>query len=314
MDRTYLPSRSLASSVVLHFLTTANKVPASFVSPLPLYFAACGYAHSGRVIFACCWSSPSYFEAMIVDGAAPFSTHCSRAASTLCCGSSKFSCPTCSERVRARAAVAVLHARHHVKAHERIRVVLPHLRDDSVVIVHRVQRRNRRIIPAVIHNQFSAPRFEWPQIRIGRVQRACSFFVGGFQSASSRKGFVIPVGFFIHHVREISDPEERHQALGRSRAGDPESPAALAHPPRRANSRGRSRVPSNHAVRRKSSSTPRLAARSGTCRYLRQPCTGSSPDRSGTAADHSEFRRARRRARRKLSVRPPRSPEFSPAE
>src|SRR5436190_7471927 len=42
---------------------------ASFRSPLPLYSAACGYGHSGRV------SVPALFFPIIVSGATPFSTH-----------------------------------------------------------------------------------------------------------------------------------------------------------------------------------------------------------------------------------------------
>ena len=67
-----------------------SKFAASFGSPLPLYFAASGYGHRGRVIFACVGSWPSNFEAIIIDGAVAFSTHCSKDASTLCCGSSNF--------------------------------------------------------------------------------------------------------------------------------------------------------------------------------------------------------------------------------
>src|SRR5215469_9730278 len=71
------------------------KFAASFVSPLPWYVAVCGYTHNGRVITRCCRSCPTYFEAMIVDGAVPFSTQCSRAAAMLCVGSVYESSPTC---------------------------------------------------------------------------------------------------------------------------------------------------------------------------------------------------------------------------
>src|SRR5579864_1688653 len=85
-----------------HFSATAGRDPAhffgrshskfaaSFGSPLPLYFAACGYGHRGRVIFACVRSWPSNFDAIIIDGAVAFSTHCSKDAWTLRCGSSNF--------------------------------------------------------------------------------------------------------------------------------------------------------------------------------------------------------------------------------
>src|SRR5258707_4866016 len=44
-----------------------SKFAASFGSPLPLYFAACGYGHRGRVIFACVRSWLSNFDAIIID-------------------------------------------------------------------------------------------------------------------------------------------------------------------------------------------------------------------------------------------------------
>src|SRR5215472_3875262 len=81
------PLARLGVTLTIYFFPWHSKFPASFVSPLPLYFAACGYTHSGRVITACCRSGPVYFEAIIVSGATPFSTHCSRAAFILCVGS-----------------------------------------------------------------------------------------------------------------------------------------------------------------------------------------------------------------------------------
>ncbi len=111
-----------SSAAAYYFPASHTKFAASFVSPLPLYFAACGYAHSGRVIFGCCLSSPAYFEAMIVPGAVPFSTHCSRARIHAVLRIVESQLADLPERVRARPTVAVLHARHHVEAHERIRV------------------------------------------------------------------------------------------------------------------------------------------------------------------------------------------------
>ena len=76
---------------------------------------------------------------------------------------------------------------NHVKAHERICVALSYLRDDTLIIVDRVDRRNRRIIPPVIHNQLPAASLEWLQIRVGRVQGARSFLLCGLQPSSSVK-------------------------------------------------------------------------------------------------------------------------------
>lgn len=62
------------------------KLAASVVSPVPLYLATCGYGHKGRVITG--WvPSFSYFGVIIMAGATPFSTHCSSARYTSCCGS-----------------------------------------------------------------------------------------------------------------------------------------------------------------------------------------------------------------------------------
>src|SRR5215471_7389416 len=72
-----------------HLLPGAQtKFAASFVSPLPLYFATCGYGHSGRVNFTpFVGLSSAYFVATIDEGAIPFSTHRSRASCILRCGS-----------------------------------------------------------------------------------------------------------------------------------------------------------------------------------------------------------------------------------
>jgi hypothetical protein len=46
-----------------------SKFTASFGSPLPLYFAACGYGHRGRVIFVCVGSWSSNFDATMIETA-----------------------------------------------------------------------------------------------------------------------------------------------------------------------------------------------------------------------------------------------------
>src|ERR1700687_3454155 len=85
----FRPSQNSCAILFAHlFPVTHTKLPASFVSPLPLYFAICGYGQSGRVIFTPFAGSPlSYFVATIAFGAIPFSTHCSSASSTLRCAS-----------------------------------------------------------------------------------------------------------------------------------------------------------------------------------------------------------------------------------
>src|SRR5712691_2743388 len=73
-----------------HFFSGAHaKLAASLVSPEPLYLAICGYGHRGRVNLTPCAGSRSFtnFVAMILSGAIPFSTHCSRARRRLRCGS-----------------------------------------------------------------------------------------------------------------------------------------------------------------------------------------------------------------------------------
>src|SRR5271155_4731857 len=73
-----MQSGTAASTPRVYSGATHAKLAASFVSPLPLYLATCGYAHSGRVI---CTSAPgpdpAYFVAMIAAGVDPLSTHCS---------------------------------------------------------------------------------------------------------------------------------------------------------------------------------------------------------------------------------------------
>src|SRR5215510_10293895 len=50
------------------------KFAASFVLPLPLYLATCGYGHSGRVLSTCPLVE---CDATICAGFLPCSTHCS---------------------------------------------------------------------------------------------------------------------------------------------------------------------------------------------------------------------------------------------
>src|SRR5205823_1387914 len=74
--------RKIGCATRLQFVPAAqSKLSARFGSPVPLYFAACGYGHSGRVMPAS-WeeAGPAEFVvATTLDGATPFSTQSSSA-------------------------------------------------------------------------------------------------------------------------------------------------------------------------------------------------------------------------------------------
>ena len=61
------------------------------------------------------------------------------------------------KRVRAHAAGAVLHPRHHEQSREVVGVLGAHLLLHGRVVVDRVVRLNQLIVPAVIHDQLAAP-------------------------------------------------------------------------------------------------------------------------------------------------------------
>ena len=67
--------RNLGVHDVRYFAVAQTKLAASFMSPVPLYLATCGYGQSGRWRATPFEGSPStYFVAMILSGAVPFST------------------------------------------------------------------------------------------------------------------------------------------------------------------------------------------------------------------------------------------------
>src|ERR1035438_59863 len=82
-----------------------------------------------------------------------------------------------SKPVRPRATTAVLRARRHVKTCKGAKAVAPHDLHHTLVVIDGVERRDRRIIPTVIHNQLAAPRLERRQVRVGGVQILCQFGV-----------------------------------------------------------------------------------------------------------------------------------------
>ena len=70
--------------------------------------------------------------------------------------------------IRTRTALAVAHARHHEEADE-VALVAAHLRQHAVVVVDAVLRRDRRVVPAVVHQDLAAARLELAEIGIDGV-------------------------------------------------------------------------------------------------------------------------------------------------
>ena len=131
-----------------------------------------------------------------------------------------------AERICARPAFTVLHSGDHVESHERIRIPLPHFCNHVLVVVHCVDSRDRRVIPAVIENQFSAASFEGLQVRIDRIQCCRSFLFCSLDSSIHRERLEIPSRVFVDKICEVPVPEKRHQALAWSGTSNPESPAS----------------------------------------------------------------------------------------
>ena len=113
--------------------------------------------------------STAYFDAIIVEGAVPFSTHCSNAA---CHAVLRIVEPVTSPTYRTSPAPGrprnAAFPEPCTAAQTSLPSSVPSFATTLVVIIHRVQRRNRRIVPSVIQNQLAAAAVKRIQIRIRR--------------------------------------------------------------------------------------------------------------------------------------------------
>src|SRR5438034_5941669 len=97
-----------------------------------------------------------------------------------------------SERVRAGAPGAMLHARHHVKAHELRCLLLAYFFLHTLVVADDVARRDRRVAPPVIQNQLAAPRLEGFQVGVAGRQIRAGSSPGDLHVAIEVEGIEVP--------------------------------------------------------------------------------------------------------------------------
>ncbi len=108
-----------------------TKFSALFGSPLPLYFAVCGYGQSGRVIVTAPVSAPpACLLAMKVPRRGPLLHPILQGDVRVMLRIFIRRCYELPKITRAGTTTAMLHAGNHVQPHKRIRIRLPHLRDD----------------------------------------------------------------------------------------------------------------------------------------------------------------------------------------
>src|SRR5260370_5497421 len=142
-----------------------------------------------------------------------------------------------TENVWARASATILHPRHHVQPQKRAAILSAHLRYDTLVVVNRIHRRNRRIAPTVIHNQFSAPLFECSEVRIRSVQPLRHLVVGNLGVVVHVERLKVPGRVVENHILVELRSESEEHALSRRWTGDPGRPSSESGFPARRDAR-----------------------------------------------------------------------------
>lgn len=96
----------------------------------------------------------------------------------------------------------MLHPRNHVKAKEALCCGPPHCSHYTLVVVHRTERRDGTITPAMIKNQLSPTGSEALEIRVGCVEDMCEFLVGQLNVSSKVECTVAPCLIVKNHIRK----------------------------------------------------------------------------------------------------------------
>src|SRR5436190_848318 len=144
-------------------------------------------------------SSSTYFVAMILSGATWRSTHWSSALSTSCAAS------ICV----GLAPILLGDGSHH-----------------ALVVVDGVERRDRPVLPTVIHDDLSAASLQASEVRVGRVEDAGQLVIGDVDVAVEVEGPEVPARILEDHVGEKLVPEKELQRPAWRCAGDPDRPVA----------------------------------------------------------------------------------------
>ena len=92
-------------------------------------------------------------------------------------------------------------------------LALAHFRNDLVVVVHGVERRESRDHSSRDRGSACLRARERASGRGSRHRVRRPFYFRRLESAVHSEGFVVPVRLLVDHVREIADAEERHEAL-----------------------------------------------------------------------------------------------------
>src|SRR5208337_496356 len=118
-----------------------------------------------------------------------------------------------ADRVRPRAAAAVLHPRRQKQPVKRANVVDPiHFRGDRLVVFDRALRRYRRVVPAMILDELAAGGLESAEIGIGRVERFGGLLLRVRESLNDILIVDAPIGLVENHIREKAGPEAVYEA------------------------------------------------------------------------------------------------------
>src|ERR1017187_2534493 len=133
-----------------------------------------------------------------------------------------------AERAGAGTANAMLHAGNHVEAHEALSGTGAHGVEHAVVIVDTVRRRDGRIVPTVIEDEFTAAGPKVVQIGFRGVEGARGLFVGGLHGGIDLGSERIPSRIFEHHVAEVILHIDGATAATGSIADEPGNPAAAS--------------------------------------------------------------------------------------
>ena len=120
----------------------------------------------------------------------------------------------------------MLHTGRHEQPHELGAALHAHFCADIFEITNRVQRRYRRICPAMEQYELAAPRRELAQVRIGGIHQGAELLDDARGVAIKIKLLDFPVCILLHHRADESPSESRLRTLAWFHAQDPAAPVA----------------------------------------------------------------------------------------
>src|SRR5262249_53555471 len=98
----------------------------------------------------------------------------------------------------------MLHPWHHKESHECLGPLPTHSVDYAVVILDGVERRNCRVIPTVVEDQFPPARLKCGEVWLGSIQDLGCFFLCCPHDLIDVRVPIVPIVLLIDHIGKVS--------------------------------------------------------------------------------------------------------------